>query len=465
MVKLNNKGFAVSGIIYSILILFVVLLLGILSVLASNKFLLDKTKNDLMSKLNGETITKPKIIINRNLGGTNAEYYNGVDSLSSGYIAVGTSFSTNGDLTGITNRGVNDAIIVKHDLNGNIVWVKNYGGSGADVFNSVAAVSDGFIVVGESASTTGDLVGLNKGGVDAIIVKYDTSGNVVWKKNYGGSGNENFKHVVVVGDGYVVVGGSNSTDSDLVGFNKGLNDAIIVKYDTSGNVVWKKNFGGTNNEYFNKVVVSSDGYAAVGTSQSTDGNLGSGINRGGNDGIIAKYDTSGNLEWNRNYGGNGFDSYHGIVANDYGYIAIGEAASTDGDLAGLNKGGVDAIFVGYNLDGAIYGNRKNYGGTANDYFTDIVKTSDGYMVVGNSHSTDGDLTGLNKGESDAIIVKYNLNLNLTWKTTYGGTGFDFYKDIALVGNDYIMAGYSNSVDGDLTGLSNGDNDCIIVRYN
>ncbi|MDD4608188.1 MAG: hypothetical protein PHD10_03565 [Bacilli bacterium] len=54
MVKLNNKGFAISGILYAILILFVVLLLGTLSVLASNKFLLDKTKNELLNSLNNE---------------------------------------------------------------------------------------------------------------------------------------------------------------------------------------------------------------------------------------------------------------------------------------------------------------------------------------------------------------------------------------------------------------------------
>ncbi len=54
MLKLNNKGFAVSGIIYSILILFLILIFGILSILGSRKLILDKFKNDVMNELNDE---------------------------------------------------------------------------------------------------------------------------------------------------------------------------------------------------------------------------------------------------------------------------------------------------------------------------------------------------------------------------------------------------------------------------
>lgn len=55
MLRLNNKGFAISGILYATLILFLILMLGTLSILASDKFMLDKTKNDLVGKLNNES--------------------------------------------------------------------------------------------------------------------------------------------------------------------------------------------------------------------------------------------------------------------------------------------------------------------------------------------------------------------------------------------------------------------------
>ena len=99
---------------------------------------------------------------------------------------------------------------------------------------------------------------------DAIIVKYDLSGNVVWKKNFGGSIIEYFYGVTTTSDGYVAVGESFSNDYDLEGLNKGSFDVIIVKYDLSGNVVWKKAFGGSDDEYFYGVTTTSDGYVAVG---------------------------------------------------------------------------------------------------------------------------------------------------------------------------------------------------------
>lgn len=53
----NQKGFAVSSIMYAILILFLILVTSILASLANRKLLLDKTKNDVMNRLNGRVMT------------------------------------------------------------------------------------------------------------------------------------------------------------------------------------------------------------------------------------------------------------------------------------------------------------------------------------------------------------------------------------------------------------------------
>lgn len=121
-----------------------------------------------------------------------------------------------------------------------VSFFTRFGDGNYDDFADVISVDDGYVVVGYSNSTNGDLTGLNKGNTDAIIVKYDLNGNVVWKKNYGGSNYESFAGVTFVNDGYVAVGISSSNDGDLVNLNEGDHDAIIVKYDLNGNILWKK---------------------------------------------------------------------------------------------------------------------------------------------------------------------------------------------------------------------------------
>ena len=101
-----------------------------------------------------------------------------------GYVAVGYSQSSNGDLKG--NKGQDDFVIAKFDSNGNKVWIKNYGGNNAEIFSSLDSTSDeGYVAVGYSQSSDGDLTG-NKGYRDFVIAKFDGNGNKIWIKNYGG---------------------------------------------------------------------------------------------------------------------------------------------------------------------------------------------------------------------------------------------------------------------------------------
>ena len=212
-----------------ILVGIAVLLTGILLIVKPtySVFQVNKTINIMDAKVGdfGKLFVK-------SYGGSIEDYFIGVaQTTDGGYIAVGYSVSTDGDLTGL-NKGNSDAIIVKYDNGGNLVWNKNFGGTLYDQFYSVLQTSDGgCIAVGYSNSINGDLATLNKGDFDAIIVKYDSSGNVLWNKNFGGSVYDQFRSVVQTSDGgYIAVGNSSSTNGDLTGINKGAVDAIIVKF-------------------------------------------------------------------------------------------------------------------------------------------------------------------------------------------------------------------------------------------
>jgi hypothetical protein len=157
--------------------------------------------------------------------------------------ATGISFGS-GDLDTLTAKGFNDAIVIKYNTNGEVVWVKTFGGTdaanAASAYASVTAVSDGFVATGVSdyySFGNGDWAGVpTNGDADAIAVRYDNNGAVVWQKNFGGEGHDYFNAVAANTSGIFAAGYSYYTSfntGDLTGImNKGSDDAIIAKYGT-----------------------------------------------------------------------------------------------------------------------------------------------------------------------------------------------------------------------------------------
>ena len=334
----------------------------------------------------------------RNFGGYGIDILSSVtQTLDGGLIVVGGSTSTN---TEFTNKGSEDAIIIKYDKYGSQQWVKSFGGSNDDRFNSVIKTSDkGFVTVGHSSSTDTDFA--NKGGTDAIIIKYDEDGNQQWIKSFGGSGTDSFNSVVEASDeGLIVIGESNSHNAGFI--NRGGDDAIIIKYDKYGNEEWTKHFGGSNNDFFYSVIeISDEGIVVAGYSYSTDTDF---INKGDADGIIIKYDKDGNQQWIKSFGGLYNDTLYSVIeTSDKGLIVVGDSYS---DGIGFDKkGSYDAIIVKYDKDGNQQW-VKNFGGSLPEMFFSIIETPDkGFVAVGSSFSFDAEFN--NKGFFDAIIVKYN----------------------------------------------------------
>ncbi|MCL2312146.1 MAG: hypothetical protein FWC41_06625, partial [Firmicutes bacterium] len=271
--------------------------------------------------------------------GSHGNNYESIITVSDGVVVVGRGLGFNfGDWEGVTGKGGSDAIIVKYNNNGNVIWKKNFGGEAYDTFFSVTEVPDGIVAVGYSSFfsfNTGDWEGIaNKGGDNAIIVKYNHNGNVVWKKNFGGRGTTQFLSVATVPDGIVAVGYSTEysfNNGDWEGITgNGDWDAIIVKYDLDGNVVWKKNFGGKKEDYFNSVASSSDGIIAVGNSDGNSFGNGDWVNINGKgvmDCILVKYDFNGNVVWKKNFGGVGIQGFYAVATTADGIVAAGGAYS------------------------------------------------------------------------------------------------------------------------------------------
>ena len=430
----------------------------------------------------------------KHFGASGSDGYSSVTEVSDGVVVVGgSSVFSNGDWADVTGNGGTDAIIIKYDHTGNIVWKSNFGGSSSDGYSSVTAVSDGVVAVGSSSVGSfgnGDWadepVLSTRGSADAIIVKYDHAGDVIWKKVLSTPSNvDNFNSVTAVSDGLVVVGSSTYVGyGDLAGLTgNGASDAIIIKYDNAGNVMWKKNFGGNSYDEYDFVTAVSDGVVAVGHSYPESFGTGDWENiagKGGHDAIIVKYDYNGNVIWKKNFGGSSHDWYISVTEVSDGVVAVGYSSAGSfgtGDWENVaGKGGQDAIIVKYDNSGNIVW-KKNFGGSNTDEYYSVTAVSDGILAVGRSDAGsfgNGDWENIaTKGTMDAVIVKYDNSGNVLWKNSFGAQySQNIYNSVTVTQNDIVTVGqFTTSYNastiyyGDWGGIMmHGGSEGIIVKY-
>jgi hypothetical protein len=177
-----------------------------------------------------------------------------------------------------------------------------------------------------------------------------------------------------------------------------------------------------------------------------------------------KLSSSGTIQWQKCLGGSSGDRANSIQqTTDSGYIVAGITESNDGDVTG-NNGTYDYWIVKLNSSGTIQW-QKCLGGTVSDYAFSIQQTADsGYIVAGYSDSNDCDVSG-NHGIYDYWIVKLNSSGTTQWQKCLGGTGIDYAFSIKrTTDSGYIVAGNSYSNDGDVAGY-HGNADYWIVKLN
>ncbi|WBV61944.1 T9SS type A sorting domain-containing protein [Chryseobacterium camelliae] len=393
----------------------------------------------------------------KNYGGTLPETLPDIALTSDGgYILAGNSRSNNGDVTG--NHGANDFWVVKTNSTGNILWQKSLGGSGVDIATSVRQTSDGgYIVAGYTMSTDGDVMG-NHGGNDVWIVKLDVSGNLQWQKTFGGSNDEAAQSIRQTTDGgYIVAGWTNSINGNIT-TNHGSRDYWVLKLDATGNLQWQKTYGGGDWDSANSIEQTTDGGYIIGGYSGSLNNDVTG-NHGSSDYWIVKISATGALQWQKSLGGSAVDQAYSVKqTSDGGYIAFGQSKSTDGDVTG-SHGNDDYWLVKLSSTGNLQW-QKTYGGSLYDRGTDVSQTSDGgYIMTGVSFpiNLEGGTTGI--GANDYLIVKTDALGAIEWQQTYGGLSDDYGTSVKQTPDGgYILCGYSNAITG-----SSGNYDYWIIK--
>jgi hypothetical protein len=203
-------------------------------------------------------------------------------------------------------------------------------------------------------------------------------------------------------------------------------DFWLVKTDSYGNMEWNKTYGGTGYERAKALIETSDGgFAIAGHKQySSSGKC---------DLLLVKTDANGNMEWNKTYGGAGVDYANSLIETSDGGYAMGGSFSLDyEDPFG------DRDFWLVKTDS--YGNmewNKTYGKTTGegyDYANALVEASDGgYLLAGN--------TGPYLVESNVWIIKTDEQGNMEWNQTYGGREYAVANSVVKTSDGgYALAG-------------------------
>ncbi len=371
----------------------------------------------------------------RNAQGQNFEWLRqqgtGADDFSYGASADGlgniyTSGATNGNLGGI-HFGAVDAFVSKHDANGTLLWTRQLGTSGND--RSFGVSADGSEHAYVAGATTGLLGDAHAGGNDAFLSKYDDSGAHQWTEQFGTGSNDAATSVSSDGADIFVAG---ITEGILGDASAGGADAFLTKYDAGGETLWTTQFGTTNRDLATSV--SADGLGNVYVSGLTEGVLGL-ANAGGEDAFLSKYDSSGSLQWTRQFGTSADDVSRGVAADQLGNVfVVGVTANPNSD-AWVQK---------YDSIGNLQWSREvPWSGSSEGRGV----STDGF---GNVFITGSLYDAVNPSLSDGFVSAYDSDGMLLWTERIDISAEDLWHEVSANRfGDVFVSGSSGVVDRDV----------------
>lgn len=419
--------------------------------------------------IDNEVVFQGEIDFAKTFGGSNEETAQAViQTLDGGIAVIGFTNSADGDITDKTLLE-NDYWVLKLDSEGVMQWNYTYGGSGDDRGQAIIQTLDGgYAIAGYSMSDDGDASN-NEGFHDNWIVKLDAGGGIQWEKSFGFAGHDHAYDILQTQDGgYFVSGFLDVTGSNGEGSTgrlsvtaHGVGEFWANKLDENGDLEWRHFFGGTNNDRAFGVVQANDGgFVLSGASESQDFDISDG--KGSYDFWVLKISAEGDLIWERSFGGTGIEQAQSIVKTvDNGYLVVGKTNSTDGDIS-KSKGNSDLWVVKINDSGKMVWEKTFGGSDFEDAESIIALQSGGYVITGNTKSSDDEVAE-NFGENDIWVLKIDDNGSLEWEKTIGGSGLDFGFDaVETPFGELIIVGETASSDNHIS-LNKGLKDLVVIK--
>ena len=388
----------------------------------------------------------------KTFGGSNDDEANDIINTSDGgFMVIGSSKSSDG-LIQKKIGSESDILLIKFDSNKSIEWVKNYGGSKDDRGQSVVEVSGiGYALLGYSMSNDGDASN-NEGFHDNWVILIDSIGNIIWEKSYGYSGHDHAYNIIQTKDGNLFFNGFldvtasrglGSTEKVGKSIKHGVGEFWCHKIDLEGNILWRKYFGGTNNDRSYDSIETAEGdFIIVGSSESSDNDISS--PKGSYDIWVIKVSSKGDFLWERSYGGSKYETANSIIQSSDNKIHIlGSTLSNDKDIS-FGMGSSDFWLITLDSNGNLL-SEQTFGGSNFDRGKKIeIDNKDNIWLTGYSRSIDFDFS-LNKGKNDAVLIQLSKNRILKEIFEIGAEGEDIANSLINFNeNEIIVAGYSDS---------------------
>lgn len=404
-------------------------------------------------------------------GGSNDDQANDIiTTVDGGFMVIGSSKSSDGL---IQNKigSESDIILMKFDSGKSLEWVKNYGGSRDDRGQSVVEVQGiGYAILGYSMSDDGDASN-NEGFHDNWVIMIDLKGNIVWEKNYGFSGHDHGYNIIRTKDGNIFFNGFlditasrglGSSGKEVKSIKHGVGEFWCHKIDLEGNILWRKYFGGTNNDRsYDSIETAKGDFIIVGSSESNDNDIS--FPKGSYDIWVIKLSSNGDFLWERSYGGSKYETANSIIQSlDNKIYILGSTLSNDKDVS-FQIGNSDFWLLTLDSNGNLLG-EQTFGGSNFDMGKKIeIDNRDNLWLTGYSRSFDFD-SNSNKGKNDAVLIRLSKNRILKEFLTIGAEGEDIANSLIHFNeNEIIVAGYSDSKE-DFFSENKGGKDIFLAFF-
>jgi hypothetical protein len=354
--------------------------------------------------------------------------------------------------------------LVKTSAKGDIQWQHLLSEDGDTFFSNLLISPDSkYIVAGSSkATTTTAVLESALGDFDFVVAKLDENGTVLWKRRFGGTKEERLvKMIAHPNGGYVLAGTTRSlkevdiSEDPRSSLYPHTTDLWILHIDESGNKVWDKRLGGTEFDQLGDLFFHSSGHLYVGGIGSSP--VGADLSapaKGGNDFLLWKLTSTGQLLWDKRYGGSSHETLVSIKETSYQNLILAGTTLThqvshDISEAGYGStGNEDYWLVSIEAESGFKLWDKRFGGIGNDALKGlVVKDKDIYLFGESASEISGTLTTSNKGGTDVWILKIDETGKIAWQQSAGAAKNDVPSSAAILADGSLLLGASTLAKG------------------